>query len=205
MKNRFYLLVNGILSSPGDVKAWTDRAESWIEDKTRFNAGRFEYFSGALTRRLYQNSRVEKMSSIISRISSDSIYLVGHSNGCDLIERFVRKTSRRIEEIHLVAAASEKDFRKNGFNKALLSNQIGKIFIYRSHGDRALKLANWTQPFISWLGLGYGSLGYTGAKNVNGLVKSRVIEVEFGFDHTDYFSDVQFELTMRTIVGAHHD
>lgn len=202
MKTRYYLLINGILTNPSDVKGWTDRAESWIEDKTRFNAGRFEYFSGALTRRIWQAGRVEKVAAILGRVSCDSLYLVGHSNGCDIIERYVKTYGRRIEEIHLVGAASEADFRKNGYNKALMTNKVGKIFIYRSKNDKALRLAHWTYPLISWMGLGYGSLGYTGAKHVNATVRNRVIEREFGFDHTDYFSDAQFEGTMRAITGA---
>lgn len=201
MKNRMYILINGILSKPSDVNGWTDRAESWIEDKTKYNATKFEYFADMVFRRMWQGNRVSKLQDIIGRIFNDSIYLVGHSNGCDIIERYIRKSNRRIEELHLIAGASESDFRKNGYNDALLKNKVGKIFVYWSKQDAALKQAKWSTKLFGWMGLGYGYIGLIGAKYVSPLIKDRVIEMEFNLDHQDYFSETQLDDTLRRVIG----
>lgn len=199
--NKHFVLINGILTSPGDVNAWTDRAEAWIEDLTKNTATRHEYFSGALTRRIFQSARVEQLRSIVNRSNND-IVLVGHSNGADLIERFIRSTSRRIAELHLIAAASEHDFRKNGYNQALISNRVGKICVYFSKKDEVLRKCSKVTPWLKWVGLGYGYLGYTGPKYVNTLCRDRVIESEWECGHSDYFKNENFDKIMRQIVST---
>ena len=205
MKNRVYICINGILTKPSDMSNWTKRASAWIEDNTHFNADRYEYFSGTLTRRIFQNARVKNIEVMINRIKKDDVYLVGHSNGCDLIQRFIAKCKRRIEELHLIAAASECDFKKNGFNKALLTQKVGKIFVYFSHEDKVLEKAKSVYPYLSWMGLGYGYLGLDGAKNVDPSISDRVIAVERKLNHSSWFSPSNFEKTMRSIVGASND
>lgn len=194
-----YIFINGILTDPGDVEGWTDNAEAWIERETPFKADKFEYRAGAATRRILQNSRVDNVITIARRMGTSDLVLVGHSNGCDIIERVVRKANFRIRELHLIAAASEHDFEKNGFNKALQAEKVGKIFIYCSPKDRALKKAKFTRGFLKFIGLGYGYLGLVGPSRVRDSLKDRVITHWTEFDHSEWFTRRNFEQTMKLI------
>lgn len=201
MKDKSYLFCNGILTNPNDVNGWTDRAEAWIEKETPYNADKFEYFSGALTRRLYQNDRVEKVITIARRMTPMNLVLVGHSNGCDIIQRVVQREKFKIKELHLIAAASEHDFEKNGFNKALIKGTVEQIFCYCSPKDGALQKAKLSNIF-NFLGLGYGYLGLVGPSRVAESVKDRVTCIWRNIDHSDWFNKKYFPLTMKQIVHA---
>lgn len=202
MNNTQIILVNGILNSPESVEAWTDRAEQWIDKNTEFKSTKMEYRSGTLTRRFFQNTRVKNLQKICKAYLGDKIILVAHSNGADIVERMIKKgLVGRIHEIHLIAAASEHDFVKNGYNNALKSTRVGKIVVYTSPIDEALKKARWSTRLFGWLGLGYGYLGLVGPLNVNPEVKDRVVVHNEPMSHSQWFSKKFFERTMATIVG----
>lgn len=202
MNNTIYILVNGICTNPEDVEAWTDRAEAWLDEHTKAKATKMEYKAGVLTRRWYQNERVENLQKICKRYLGDKIILVGHSNGCDIIERMLKKgLTGKIQEIHLIAAASEHDFVKNGYNNALKSERVGKIVVYTSPIDKALQKAKWSSSMFGWLGLGYGYLGLVGPLNVDPSAKDRVVVYNEEMSHSQWFSKKFFERTMKTISG----
>lgn len=200
-RRQSFLFINGILNTPEDVNAWTDNAETWIERETRYTAEKFEYRSGVFTRRLFQAARVDKVMQIAKRIDSQNLVLVGHSNGADIIERVVRKNKLQIKELHLIAAASEHNFEKNGYNKALATGAVGKIFVYCSAHDKALMKAK-ISSFFQFMGLGYGYLGLVGPSRVSEENKDKVVTIWKKFDHGQWFSKANFENTMKKIVHA---
>lgn len=200
MKRKTFILINGILNNPESVEAWTDEAESWIQNNTNFSADRMEYKSGVLTRRIYQNARVENLEKMVSRATSDKVILVGHSNGCDIIQRFLNRGIIAVHQVHLIAAASECDFKKNGLNKALHNLRVREIFIYCSKRDRALQRAKTTSKWLKWIGLGYGYLGLDGPKNVDLSLNDRVhVCFENTYDHGTWFQESQFDKTLKLI------
>lgn len=200
MNRKAYIFINGILSNPGDENGWTDRAESWIEANTEDTATRHEYCCGVVTRRFFQNERVRKLENVAKRYLGDKLVLVGHSNGCDIIERFVRRGVYPCHEIHLIAAASEHDFEANGLNEALKKNKVGKVYVYWSPNDSVLKQARWTRGILKYVGLGYGHLGLVGPFNVNKDVIDRVHNIQWGCNHSQWVDKSQgFDKLMQLI------
>lgn len=201
MSKTIFLLVNGICTNPEDVQAWTDRAEEWINNNTKHKSTKMEYRAGALTRRFYQNARVDNLQKICKAYPEHKIILVGHSNGCDIIQRLIQRGKTKVHELHLIAGASERDFEKNGYNKALKEKQLEKIVVYWSPIDEALKKAKLSTQLFGWLGLGYGYLGLTGPDRVECEVKSKVIVYKEHMSHSQWFSKRNFEKTMRTVTN----
>lgn len=203
MSNRkVYFLINGILTLPGNVNAWTDNAEAWIEGNTPYKATRMEYACGVLTRRFRQNDRVNDLELVCKKYEKERLVLVAHSNGCDMVLRLLMKRSLIFDHIHLIAGACESDFKKNGLNDALQLDQVKKLSIYWSPNDSALKKARLSSILLSWIGLGYGYLGLTGAKNLNQSQSHKVNSIEKAWDHSDWFKPENFENTMKLVVGA---
>lgn len=131
--------INGILAAPGDSDGWTDRAVTWSHLHTAFRAEKLEYFTGALTRRLFQQRRAEKFARMLERYAAAgyTFSLVGHSNGCDLALRIARLLagSRRIRHLHLVAAACEADWAANDLNTLLAEGTVERVQVYASTAD----------------------------------------------------------------------
>lgn len=194
-----YIFINGILCKPGSIMNWNERACTWVDQRTKFKADRYEYHADALFRRIGQEKRVDDLETLVKRLSQGDIILVGHSNGCDLIERLVKRNTHYFKEIHLIAAASENDFYKNGFNEALKNKQVGSVHIYMSKKDEALKEAKLSTRLFGWMGLGYGYLGLVGAQNVSPMVISRVNTIEKPFKHSEWFDDKNFDSTMQAV------
>lgn len=201
MSKTTYIFVNGIMTNPESVDSWTDRAEQWIDTNTSDKATKMEYRSGVLTRRLYQNERVRNLQTVAKRYLGQKIVLVAHSNGGDIVQRLIAKGMPKISEIHLIASASEADFKKNGFNRALRHGNLEKITVYVSPVDNALKKARWSTRLFGWMGLGYGYLGLVGPKNVEDSIKDKVKVISDLLDHSQWFSKKYFDRTMQTIIG----
>lgn len=209
MKKVTYLFINGILVPPGNVNnwnvkacAWIDQKNDWTDEKTQFKAERYEYLSDIFFRRISQEKRVDDIQVVINRMSQGDIILVGHSNGCDLIERLVRRNSGSFKEIHLIAAASERSFKINGYNEALRRKQVGEIYMYASPNDSALKQAKWSTRLFGWMGLGYGYLGLVGPCYISKDFKYKTHIINTKYDHCDYFNEKTFDETMKFITHS---
>jgi len=200
---RFYLFINGILTSPEDRHSWTDRAVTWTESHYGYLSDRYEYFSDALTRRLFQEARVRDCAARLRQYANIDRIVVGHSNGADIACRLLcleKEPSLELAALHLLAPAAEADFEKNGLNHALLTGRLGHVHLYCSRNDAALRLAQFTQLF-SFLGLGYGSLGRTGPQNVDPRIADRVtVTWRDDFGHSTWFAPAEFAKTMASIV-----
>lgn len=187
MKDNF-IVVNGILNNPQDIDGWTDIFEDLYQNMG-YPCTKYEYFSGALTRFIKQNERVDQLCKIVKRTAQPLIY-VGHSNGCELFDKVVRRLHKPyFESAHLFSPAMESDFNTNGLNYCILSGKVKKVYLYCSKGDKILR--DWASKtsFLKFIGLGYGTLGYDGPKNVLRAVDDRVIvHWENSYNHSDWFN-----------------
>lgn len=195
-----YLVVNGILSKPSSIDSWTDVFEDEYQNRG-YPCTRYEYFSGALTRWMFQGQRVKDLYKICCRSKMPLVY-VGHSNGCELFSRLVKEHDVQFEAAHLFSAAVDSDFRKNGFNSVLFSGRVKKLHLYCSKGDRVLRdLASKTE-WLNRFGLGYGKLGYTGPRYLSKTLQKHVSVINHdSFDHSDWFKGDQIikslEMTLK--------
>lgn len=204
-----YIAVNGILTLPGSSRAWTDRATTWFHSESRalIQAEKFEYFATPLTRRLRQHAHARDLADLIRSYAGRRIHLIGHSNGCDLILRALALDSTPLASIHLIAAACDEDFNRNGLNNALLFDQLGAVHVYTSPDDAALKwAARPSRALLGWLGLGYGILGLVGPQRVLEYADQRHLVHRYdrpGFGHSTWFADPHFDATLNLVL--HND
>lgn len=199
MKQRVYILINGILTRSTDHQDWPERAEDWIQAHG-YGLGRpYMYFTGALTRLFYQWKRVKDVIKIMeSYAGAFDIILVGHSNGADIICRVLQQSRIHVSEVHLIAGACENQCSKNGINAAIKKGRLDCAFFYCSKNDDALKFAQRSH----WL-LRFGDLGLTGPSKLSTLADSRsVIYWRDDLNHCDWWNEKNFESTIRIIVGS---
>lgn len=195
-----YIYVPGILTKPGEAKNWCGRAVTRTHlDHPGVCAEKVEYWTRALLRPIGQKGRADKLAKVLHyyRAAGWRIVLVGHSNGCDVILDALRDMGwPRIEALHLVSAACEADFRKNGLNE--FGSSIGRIVVYIAGKDFALRMAGWLPG--RWLG--YGVLGKVGPQNVRAGLKIAIIREPL-YGHSDWFTDANFQGTMELLtLGA---
>lgn len=194
-----YLVVNGILTDSDDINGWTDLFEDMYQNEG-YACNRYEYTCG-LFKSLFQGKRVEDLKVICKRIQKPLIY-VGHSNGCDLFGKLMKDGEAKFEEAHLFAAAMDADCNHNGITYGLVSEKVKRVFIYCSKRD--LVLRNWASKttFLRYIGMGYGTLGSDGPKNVLKQVEDKITVVwNNRFGHSDWFKpkNIQesFQLTLN--------
>lgn len=206
MKRTAYIAINGILTNPGDAEGWTDRFVTWIN--TRLPDGvvaeKFEYATGALTRRFGQRARADAIAKKVGyyRRAGYRVVLVSHSNGGDLTARVLNDAGVEIDSAHLFAPATDDEL----IAQAIREGAIKRVHIYGSRNDGALKFARATRPLIGWAGLGYGSLGLRGrelAALFPEVVNDHSNDV---FGHGTWFQRGQiFEDTMRLLAANERD
>ena len=192
MNKTIVILVNGIMTRPGNSKNWNGRGVTWLHLNTPFKAEKVEYLIGPLSRILGQKMRARKLAKTLNYYKGWQITLVGHSNGCNVILNALRVVDVELKALHLFSAACEEDFEKNGLNA--MAGNIGRVFVHMAGNDFAMKLAG------SLFGrlIGYNDLGKVGPKNP--LIMPE-INLENSFGHSDWFKEENFERTMELIAG----
>lgn len=205
MPKTIWIAVNGIRTIPGDEKDWNLRFGVWIDqnapDDTRCHA--VQYFCTAIGRALGQRKRCLKVMNLLGVYQGWNINIVSHSNGCAVaLEGLALAGWPRVNEIHLISGACEKDFNKNGLNTALINGRVGKVVVYVSGKDKALKFA--AQPLAKLLG--YGVLGLKGPTNVNPVLgPGRVSVINDGpwlnYGHSGCWEESQFNDTCEMITN----
>lgn len=197
---RAWICINGILTNPGDAEGWTDRAVTWLNLHTEGKAEKFEYATGALTRRLRQAWRAEAIARMCSFYirGGYEVVLIGHSNGADLIERVLPLLwPATVHSAHLFAPACDGDKLRHALIEGA---QLGTLHLYGSANDRALQLAALTQRFLGIVGLGYGDLGRR-VEAFAGTTPRTVAHNDDSQGHGTWFTRGEpFERTMRAIV-----
>jgi pimeloyl-ACP methyl ester carboxylesterase len=153
-------IINGILTDPRRDDAWTDIAEPWLETMIEepVVVFRYEYNATPLLRRWGQARRARRIAEIIDRYQGQGyrVMLVGHSNGCDLIARVLKKT--QVDQAHLISPATDESEMDVGIK----AGNVGLVCIYGSTNDGALKYGARASRILSLGLLGYGSLGLRG-------------------------------------------
>lgn len=184
---------------PGEARNWTGRAVTWTQIHREAKAEKVEYFATAIGRVFGQRRRAYKLARTLEFYKGWDITLVGHSNGCDVIVDALRDYPARIpklNQVHLLSAACEADFYKNGLNVAILKRWVDRVFVYLAGQDVWLRLAH------SHLGalLGYGTLGLHGPLNVALDCEDHIkVLTEPDYGHSDWWTRANFERTMTAI------
>lgn len=196
-----FFLVNGIRTKK-DIRAWCARSQVWYQNRLA-HATWYPYFTFATLRWATQGKHLREMWSLLAEIKRPVIY-VGHSNGCELFSRTLRERPEFIfAAAHLFAPAVHQDFDKNGFNEALRSRRVGRIYSYCSRGDTTLKYwASYSRTF-KCVGLGYDSMGYCGAdqKTIHPEAKPFYTEEWYPdfYDHNDCYEQDFEGFQLRTL------
>jgi pimeloyl-ACP methyl ester carboxylesterase len=196
LKRRIYIFVNGIMCRPGDAQNWNARAVNWIHLNTEDRAVMVEYFFTPFSRILRAKSVAEKVAEVLEAYHGWEIFLVGHSNGCaEILEALALMDWPRIEALHLVSAACEADFDRNGLKFAFARRAIGAVRVWMSGRDSALHLVKCKLGRL----LGYGALGVDGPRGADELLADRRVAVTVWStrDHSDCFKPYAFSETMR--------
>jgi len=205
--DRYYLFVPGIRTDVENRNGWHLRAARWIERNKHGVAETYGYHAFALTRWIEQRGHIARCSDELRYFAAAEygIHLVGHSNGCALLCGILKKCPEiYIDSVHLIAAAESPDFDANGLNEALRWKRVGKVHLYCSSSDTALKLAGWSKSLLGWAGLGYGNLGRVGPVNDDPKWREtwRLIQHwRNDFGHSTWFGENHFDGTMQLIAG----
>lgn len=192
-----FLFVNGILTVPGRATNWTGRAVTWTHLHTPHRAEKIEYFTGPVGRFLGNTARAEKLKHTLEfyRRQNWRVVLVGHSNGCDVIlDALSLMAWPPIHSVHLISAACEADFSRNGLNAA--GSRIQHLHVYIAEKDWALVLADTLAGRL----LGYGVLGKKGPLNATPQAEPDVI-VKAPIGHGGWFDDEHFDGTLQRITS----
>lgn len=198
MSKRVYIYINGIKTDPGNPTSWTDRAVTWTHVNTEHYAEKFEYYAGALTRRLHQHFRANSLQRMLGFYRGWEIVLVGHSNGCDIICRVLRRLEHPVKEVHLIAGACDIP----EYNRDL----VGSVKVYIGGEDKAMLLAKLSRRLLGWLGLGYGFLGGMNPKAARAKFGSKNVIYRPSYGHSTWFENgLLFDMTMMGVVGKEGD
>ena len=187
-----FLFVNGILTRPGVSANWTARAVTWTQVNTPHKAEKIEYFTTVLQRPLKNRSRAERLAHTLDFYlkAGYEVTIAAHSNGADVaLDALKSRAWPKIKALHLISAANEADFNKNGLNQSL--DRIADLHVWIAEKDWALALA--ATPFGKLLG--YGTLGRRGPVNAKRPVNVR----RAAFGHGDWFAEDQLDHTLQFI------
>lgn len=213
-----YFFIPGIETNTEDVRGWQLRAARWVDHVLGVTADSISYRVKWFNRWRRQSKVVADTYYCLCDLLGDprqepaigphpwsELVIGSHSNGGDAAARLLRDNpAAHCKALHLVAAAADADFELNGLNLVAARRQVGNIYVWVSPDDTVLRdWATLSTRLFGWAGLGYGSLGYVGPKNMSAEAAAitRVIRRP-GFGHSDYFNDRNFADTMRTITGA---
>jgi hypothetical protein len=198
------LFIPGIRTIPGESKNWCGRAVTYthINAWPHVVAEKIEYFTTILLRPFGQAHRAEKL------VRTAEFYngtwtrnIIVHSNGADVaLDALRADPGLTCDKLHLICAACDADFDRNGLNSLLVNGRVQTVFIYIAGRDAALKFAaNWFARTL----LGYGTLGLHGPVKVRPEIETRVKVIRRGwetFGHSDCWSEENFAATMANFL-----
>jgi hypothetical protein len=187
------------------IESWACQAERWCEVRG-IPADRFVYRSPIFTRFVWQWRRIQLLERVLADYKGMPLKLIGHSNGCALICAAIKRvkidSSLIPAELHLISPACDSSFEKNGLNAALSDGRVSQVTVHWGGKDEAMWFAAASRTLVGWAGLGYGTLGRSGPKDVATGLQARVTgHFEPTFGHSTWFEAVHFEETMRMVTG----
>jgi len=195
-----YFILNGIHTNPAQTDGWVDEAATLLNRQTPdyVKPEKFEYYTTALTRRLFQARRAEKLLHKALGYAEDgwTVRMIGHSNGCDLIARVALAADFRLDSVHLIAPAAEDKH----FADAVIQSKIRRVHIYGSENDKALQAAGLSAKLLNFVGLGFGSLGLRG-KALADRFPGRVFDhSRHHYGHSTWIGGLALPGTVREIL-----
>jgi pimeloyl-ACP methyl ester carboxylesterase len=195
-----YFILNGIHTNPAQTDGWVDEAATLLNRQTPdyVKPEKFEYYTTALTRRLFQARRAEKLLHKALGYAEDgwTVRMIGHSNGCDLIARVALAADFRLDSVHLIAPAAEDKH----FADAVIQSKIRRVHIYGSENDKALQAAGLSAKLLNFVGLGFGSLGLRG-KALADCFPGRVFDhSRHHYGHSTWLGGLALPGTVREIL-----
>lgn len=198
-----YIYINGILNRPGSAEGWTDRAVTWTHLNTDNRAEKFEYFTTIFTHAIGQSRRAKKYAKMVRYYKGWDIVLVGHSNGCDVVLRILRRLKKvKIKAIHLLAGACETDMVKNGVLSQLEQGLLGNVKVYLGGQDKAMWAA-WASKILKPTGFGYGDLGGSKPEEIAKHIGKANVIYKPKYDHGAWWEEKNgnFSRTMKLITA----
>lgn len=197
MSPRYYILLPGIRTNPKDWSNWSVRMASDINLKTDSKAEEFRYLALALTPKSRQDERARYVAGLAHRAfeAGYTPVLVGHSNGCEVIRQALPHLGCVVGEVHLIAGATDADWKRGGWSTAIQEGKVGKVYVYTGSRDMVLRYVAAAGAF-----LGYGRLGFTGPQNVSPGLASRVVTTISDHDHCSWFHAENYPKTFALVV-----
>ena len=198
-----YLLIPGIRHRRASFAGWTDRLaialalDGKVAIPMEYSVGfwRPRRLRRRLARELAQAIRVWNKGGVVPN-------LVTHSNGgVILCQALALDADIKVGTVCMVAPAAWRSMEQNGLNAALLTGRVQKLRIFASRGDRVLRYGG-VSAIFSWLGKGYGRLGYDGPRDVDPRVAKRVEVIwEDHQNHGSWFSTKSLGRFIRQILA----
>lgn len=211
---RVYLIVNGILTDPGNLEGWTDRAVTAIHIHTPHKAQANEYEAWALTRRLGHAERVRVIAKRVGYYQREgfAVHFIVHSNGAFILADVLACRGRTdpgegysdpIESAHLFGPACDGC----DIATALRRGDVGHVHIYGSKNDRALKFGRVSRALFGWIRiggrpLGYGSLGLDCSALLQEFPEAVHDHSNHTFGHSTWFEPGHFDDSLFAVISA---
>jgi hypothetical protein len=200
--SKVFLFVNGIRTFPGSSKNWNGRAVTATHNRfceTTERAEKVEYFTLAVSRPFGQGYRADKLLKVARYYSQpgrnwDKV-IVAHSNGADVVLDAMRKSPFKVEAMHIISGAVDRNCKKNGLAELCASGRIGHLYVWVAKKDSVLGLGG------SLFGrlFGYGDLGLNGPVNLPRNTYTLIEQADFG--HSDWFTSQNFIKTLEIVWG----
>lgn len=185
------MVVNGILTFPGDARNWAGRATTWMLSRG-IAAQEFPHFVGPLGRTLRQADLASKLAKRVHHfaVAGFEVSFIAHSNGANVVLGALKLLGYpRIGKLELLSPACPADCDDSCINKV----NAESITVHVGGKDWALMLAG--LPTGKWLG--FGTLGRDGPQDANVPIVTRRVDA---YGHSDWFTDEHFEETMLAVV-----
>jgi hypothetical protein len=193
---RFTYIIPGILTELEDARTWDYRAQAWLYRNGFGLAAGFNYHAGVIggSASLDRYAGVVASDLMAAAVAGFTpIVAAGHSNGCRILVRSLAEDAGvRIDTLHLVAAAVDRDCEASGLNSIARREQVKRIVLYVSPDDTALGFG----PLF-----GYGNLGKLGPLNPSPELLRILERVDGHCDHSDWVVR-DFEQTIQRIAAA---
>lgn len=194
MSSQFVIAaIHGIMTRQ-TVPGWPDYFDVWMWTrdprvrviKKEYLAGPFPAWNVWVTNWYLAHSLAAELE--VFGKEGAHIGILAHSNGCDVALKTLRLLARRRVDVDcmvLAGGACEEDVRKNGIERLIAREKLGRAIAYSSPHDRI------TKPFFIWP---YGHLGHAGfTRHGKPVTSARVFTRWFPeYGHGDYFSDRRF-------------
>lgn len=160
-------VINGIQNSPDNPHEFTDESVRWGRHASPplFDIFKFEYRERGTIGRLWRQYGFAKSFAAAMAAEDGMPTIVAHSWGNNVaLLALAKYYMGPVGHFHMIAAAAEPNFHRNGLNAMLKSGRLGGVTLYRGGRDSALDrwatLSETAAKPLEWLTLGKFTVGY---------------------------------------------